>query len=341
MFCPSCKNQIPDGSCVCPACGLQLQQGNTEVLQTPTYQQEPYQQAPYQQVPNQQAPYQQAPYQQTPYQQTPYQQAPYQQAPYQQAPYQQAPYQQAPYQQNPYEQPAVQPVQKTEAAKTTAFDKLAGKLVYATFLLSLLLLAASVLITLTTDLMRIPMIKTVLQIAEAEGDIAEARMELNNILSEGRDEMTDYSDEMTDVEEKAIDDILSSAEKLSRNFSVMNIRSFFKTLESSAEILDENSLNFALGANSTDFFTGIREINIAINVIIVIVVCAFLLPLLFTILGGLLKNRGLTITALVFTVISQLALCGIIWVILSLAIYIFQVILCTKAKRYKTLTAAE
>lgn len=63
-----------------------------------------------------------------------------------------------------------------------------------------------------------------------------------------------------------------------------------------------------------------------------VAVAMFALPALFTLLAGFKKSMGLTITALVFMVLTQLMLCGILWVLMSLVVYIFQAVLCKKAK---------
>ena len=68
-------------------------------------------------------------------------------------------------------------------------------------------------------------------------------------------------------------------------------------------------------------------------VIIIIMAVSYFLPLLFALLGGLNKSTGLTVTALIFTVLSQLILCGILYVVLSLAIFIFQAVLCNKVQK--------
>ena len=77
----------------------------------------------------------------------------------------------------------------------------------------------------------------------------------------------------------------------------------------------------------------IDEFEKYINIITLVVLGLFVLPLIFTLLGGLLKSKGLTITALVLVIIPQLALSGILFVVLSLIIYITQAVFCGKAKK--------
>jgi hypothetical protein len=78
-----------------------------------------------------------------------------------------------------------------------------------------------------------------------------------------------------------------------------------------------------------------EEIQSVVDLVVIAAIGMFALPLIFTLLGGLLKSKGLTITALVFIILPQLLLCGVLWVALSLVVYIFQAVLCGKAKKAK------
>lgn len=58
MFCPTCGNQIPDGSPACPACGTQFAAPQQPMYHQPMYQQPPMQRPVYQQPMYQQPPMQ-------------------------------------------------------------------------------------------------------------------------------------------------------------------------------------------------------------------------------------------------------------------------------------------
>ena len=69
------------------------------------------------------------------------------------------------------------------------------------------------------------------------------------------------------------------------------------------------------------------------EVIIAVCVGAFALPFLFALLGALLKNTPLTVIAMVFTLLAQLVLSGVLYMVLSGVIFIVQVVLCNKYKK--------
>ena len=78
------------------------------------------------------------------------------------------------------------------------------------------------------------------------------------------------------------------------------------------------------------FAEGMVAFKSAMAGLMVFILGFFVLPILFAILGGTLKNTALTIIGIVFTAISQLIFCGIIWVALSLVVGIVQAVMCSK-----------
>ena len=82
-----------------------------------------------------------------------------------------------------------------------------------------------------------------------------------------------------------------------------------------------------------DMEVAMETFSQAMGVVFGVVCGAFVLPLLFAILGGLKKSAGLTIAALIFTAISQAILSGVLLLILSAVVYIVQIVLCNKYKK--------
>jgi hypothetical protein len=94
-------------------------------------------------------------------------------------------------------------------------------------------------------------------------------------------------------------------------------------------IVDEHGDEFDT-SDLDDIAEGMDAINQAMGAVIVFVVGFFFLPILFAVLGGTLKNTALTIVGMVFTVIAQVIFCGVLWVVLSLAVGVVQAVLCSK-----------
>ena len=145
------------------------------------------------------------------------------------------------------------------------------------------------------------------------------------------DELEAVEDELPKDAVKATKKIIKSLKKVTKTPSLLNFKNLVSTVEKCADELDEDNDVIDLSNLSND----LDEIKQIMSILIGVVIGMFVLPGIFTLLGGLLKSKGLTITALVFMVLSQLMMCGLLWVVLSLVIYIFQAVLCHKAKRAK------
>lgn len=193
------------------------------------------------------------------------------------------------------------------------------KLIPITFILTLILLIASAIMPITTNMPDIPIVSWALG-NEAE-DILKDVTESIEELEQYRD-----NDEFTSKQDKAFDNVLEKAEELEDSFSLLNIRNFISSARNFCkEITEATDIDTDLEA--------IDEFEKYINIITFVVLGLFILPLIFTLLGGLLKNKGLTIAALILTILPQLALSGILFVILSLIVYITQAVFCGKAKK--------
>ena len=283
MFCPNCGANLPEGTAFCGSCGAAQK----------TQQQAPMQQPAYQ-APTQQPVYQ-APAQPT-YQPT--------------------------YQPAPTAARAPMPVTKKDYLANHADEgtKKNAKMITITFILSMVLILASIIVPMAIPFFEIPVISGILSIDGADPDELVEDMEYS--LDEIKDDLDYQADYMDDDELEAAEAMVDSMETLVDNFSVMNFKSLVSVVQKEGrDYMDSDDMD------------EIEQIGAIMDIVIGLLVGSFVLPLLFALLGGLNKSTGLTITALVFTVLSQLILCGILYVVLSLAIFIFQAVLCNKVQK--------
>lgn len=295
MFCPNCGTNLPDGSAICTGCGYQLSRSQ--------------QSAPQQSAPRQAAP----------------QQPQYQQPAYQQPQYRQPVYQQ-PAPQPAYRQPAAPvipaPISKKEYLSSKAPEsvkKMAG-VVTITFILSLVLVIVSAVAPLAMNFFDIPAMSFMMTMADADPD--ELVEELEDAYGEAEYKYEIQKSTMDKDEKEAAKKVLDSMDKLLDNFSLLNFNALVSTMESVGDdYLDSSDMD------------DIEEVSDIMNIVIVGVIAFFILPLLFTVLGGLNKSTALTVTALVFTVISQLIFSGILWVLLSFVVFIVQAVQCSKINK--------
>lgn len=219
-------------------------------------------------------------------------------------------------------------------SSVSEFDKKAGKLIPITFLLTIALIVISILLPLSVSIVEIPAISTALSIAGDDGEeVVNELEELDELYDDKQllDELEAVEDELPKDAVKATKKIIKSLKKATTTPSLLNVKNLISTVEKCADDLDEDSDVIGLSQLSNDLESATKIMNI----IIYVVIGMFALPAIFTLLGGLLKSKGLTITALVFMVLTQFMLCGFLWVVLSLVIYIFQAVLCHKAKKAK------
>ena len=284
MFCPKCGANVPEGTPFCGSCGTPLNAQQQAPVQQPTYQ-APVQQPTYRPAPQQPA-----------YQPT---------------------YQ--PVQQPQPMRPAPVAVSKREflSKHADSATKKNSLLVTICFLLTLVLIAASIIVPLATPFFNIPIVSTILS---ADGmDADEMMEEMEYSVDEIKEDFRAQKQYMDDDEQEAAEAVIDGVDALIENFSVLNLKNLLS-------LVGDVGVDYM---DSSDLQT-LEEIGMIMDVIIGILIGAFVLPLLFALLGGLLKSTGLTVTALVFTVLSQLILCGLVYVLLSLVIFIVQAVLCSK-----------
>ena len=334
MFCPGCGSQLPEGAAACGNCGYQFHRGQQT---QPAYEQ-PVQQPTY--VP------------------------PVQQPAYQQPAYE-PPVQQPAYQPQPTYQPPVAPAYESPAApaytpeppapkRKNGFGKVAGKLVWVTFLITFLLVGLSIYTALNTSLFDLPVVDIAFVVAEDQLEEVfrdEATMELlgdevedvedardlkkvvKNRFGELEDTYKDVEDDLEHVmdrdEKKTLDTVMDSLGNTVDTMSLLNAHSFVTTVAENAGQLEEMEEAYDVEMDVSD----VESLSQLVNIAVILVCMLFVLPLIFTLIAGFCKSKGVTITALVFLVLPQALLCGVLWVVLSLVAFIAQAVLCGIARK--------
>ena len=69
------------------------------------------------------------------------------------------------------------------------------------------------------------------------------------------------------------------------------------------------------------------------TIIIVSIILSFLLPMILTLLAGLKKNLGLTIAAMILTLLSMVIINGWAFATATLVIFIPQIVFCANTKK--------
>ena len=197
----------------------------------------------------------------------------------------------------------------------------------------------SAFLAVNTDLFEIPMISMAVDAAGVGDEMDDAREELNKGLKSFKKGYDKYEDALPSKFNKAVENFIDSTEELTENFSILELYSFITSFNNLADniqdIADEaEKVDVDISSLEDMEDTG-NELAKIQNILLIVALGAFFLPLLFTLLGGFLKSTGLTITALIFTVFVQILLCPIWTVALSLVIYILQAVLCAKIKKAK------
>ena len=184
-----------------------------------------------------------------------------------------------------------------------------------TFILSLLILVASIIVPLAKPVAEVPVLSGILSVTMEEDEWLDA------IKSE-RAGLALASALSSPTDRIAFEKLDKSIENLDDNFTLFNLKAAFDALDNIGKDFPKYDNSAAKGFSSV------------MSVILAISVGAFALPLLFTLLGGLKKSTGLTITALVFTAPSQLLFSGFPCFLGSTIVLIVQAVLCGKYKKH-------
>ena len=199
-----------------------------------------------------------------------------------------------------------------------------GKLAVLVCLIAVAVIIAGIFATLSMPIFDIPVMSIALEAADADPD--DLLDELENELDAMEEEYEMIEDDFSKSEREDIESWMEAAGDMADNFSILNLQKFVKD---TAVIVDEHGDEFDT-SDLDDIAEGMDAINQAMGAVIVFDVGFFFLPILFAVLGGTLKNTALTIVGMVFTVIAQVIFCGVLWVVLSLAVGVVQAVLCSK-----------
>ena len=234
---------------------------------------------------------------------------------------------QAPQYQQQYRAPA-KPMTKKEFLKNPPQKaKLKSTLTLVTLILSILLIVVSAVLPLVRPIFRFRAIPVVLALADM--DMREVTDELEELFEELEVDLEESRDYMTDEEIEVAELILDTFDDLTGSLNIMGLSRLANALRTDYASLLEESM--------TPEDMAIVDMVVQIPTIIsLVIVSSFLLPLILALLAGLKKSMGLSITALIFTLIPQVIFNGTIFVTLTLAIFITQAVLCGQLdKAYK------
>lgn len=234
---------------------------------------------------------------------------------------------QAPQYQQQYRAPA-KPMTKKEFLKNPPQKaKLKSTLTLVTLILSILLIVVSAVLPLVRPIFRFRAIPVVLALADM--DMREVTDELEELLEELEIDLDESRDYMTDEEIEVVELILDTFDDLTGSLNIMGLSRLAHALRTDYASLLEESM--------TPEDMAIVDMVVQIPTIIsLVIVSSFLLPLILALLAGLKKSMGLSITALIFTLIPQVIFNGTIFVTLTLAIFITQAVFCSQLdKAYK------
>ncbi len=221
------------------------------------------------------------------------------------------------------------PVSKKEymATMATQGTKNKRKLVLVTMLICMALIVGGVLATLNMPFYEIPFVSLVLGASDA--DVDELEDEMSDLIDELENDLELQEDTMSDDEVEAAEKLIDGMKEFEDNMSITGVQNMVDLVE---DVLDEYEDLFM--ENDIDEMTQtMEELDVIMSAVVGAVIGFFFLPMLFTILGGSLRSTGLTITAIIFTAIAQLIFCGFLWVALSMAVGIFQAVLCSQINR--------
>lgn len=199
-----------------------------------------------------------------------------------------------------------------------------AKLAVLVCLIAVAAIIAGIFTTMTMPIFDIPVMSMAMEAADADPD--ELLDELENELEVMEEEYEMIEDDFSKSEREDIEDWMDSANDLTDSFSILNLKNF---VNDTTMIVDEYGDEFNT-SDLDEIVEGMDAVNQAMGAVIVFLVGFFFLPILFAVLGGTLKNTALTIVGMVFTAIAQVIFCGVLWVVLSLAVGVVQAVLCSK-----------
>jgi hypothetical protein len=199
------------------------------------------------------------------------------------------------------------------------------------FALCVVMLIVGFINVKNTSFFKIPVVDKLLPDFEYETD------EMEELFEEGVDEVKEYIDEsdLSKDEKEYLNDFVSAVEKAGKKFSVNSISNLADVVEEAMDKLDDDAID-VIG----DVVDGVDELQKAIKTIEKIILWFVLIPMAFTVLGGLLRSKSWTIVALVTSLPFFFLLGGAVWGIIAIVGYIAQIVIYGKLKKAKKAAAA-
>ena len=236
-------------------------------------------------------------------------------------------YQAPPYQPQHQAQPYTPPKRGTESRKVFFRDlapkklKIQWQLTTVTMVLALLLIIAGIIF---------PMVRPILRIPSVTGMLSAAGISVRDI-TDGIDMLYDELSKEYDLgywDGKELDmaeDLLDSLDRLSGNFNLLDISDLSRSLRNEYDGVLRQYLSYS----------DMRVLDMIVRIptiIILLIIFSFLLPLTLTLLAGLKKNLGLTIAAMVLTLLPMVIINGWGFATATLVIFVPQIIFCSNTR---------
>ena len=195
-----------------------------------------------------------------------------------------------------------------------------------TMILSILLVLVSGVIMLSTNVTEMGIVNwgmdtfLDLDLQEELDDLNETRRELK----------TKYNNEfatLTKAQRNDLKKMINEIEDVQKDSTLLKLIRFLDYLVAEAGEPAEESPLFSVSNEYLQNFSQTKTI------LFVVIGLLYLLPVLFALLGGLLKNTGLTVTALILTVLVQALSGTVIPLVVSLVVYLVQILFCKLLKK--------
>ena len=238
-------------------------------------------------------------------------------------------------QQPPYRQPLYQPyyapkkpLSKKEFLKNPPKKvKLKAAATTVTLILSIVLILFSAVLPVIRPLFRIPTLSWVLALADVDMD--KLTHEIEDKYEELAEDFELSKSSMDEEEVELAEKLLKTAKKLTGSFNMLDLAKLARELRDDFGVYMEEYLSY----QELQLLDAITMLPVYA---VIVTVLAFLLPLILALLAGLKKSTGLTVAALIFTLIPQFLFNGTLFCTLTLAVFITQAVLCSQLdKSYK------
>ena len=196
--------------------------------------------------------------------------------------------------------------------------------------LALIFQVCSGFATLNADLTEMSFVSVVEDLEVIDADLDSALREAEWELDKLRWEFEQKEANLSRTERNVIEASLDASEAFVEDPTLINLHAFAEAVEEEVELVGIEESTEIAGLELPDDPVDVVEL-----LILIVLGVFYLLPLLFTLLGGLLRSKALVITAIVFTALSHIVLGSYLWLFLLVAVYVVQMVFITKAKQMK------